>query len=375
MSLILAIESSCDETACAVVKDGVEVISHTLASSSEMHMKWGGVIPEIAARKQLESVVPVIDSCMEKAKENGVTKEDLTSIAVTAGPGLIGSLVIGIAAAKSLALAWNKPLIPVNHLVGHIYANFIQELDGTKLQDGRVPEFPAMVMIVSGGHTDIVVMKSHGEFEYIGGTVDDAAGEAFDKAARLLGISPYLGGVRLSQKANEYKNSELFGKSVTHLFKRPMIDSGDYDFSFSGIKTAVLMKVKEELGIDVKTSFSSSQIKSEDLSQGFVKMISYEFEEAVTDVLSEKLVNASFEYKVKSILLGGGVSANSVLREKVAQKIERVGFDHKPELFVPPTQLCTDNAIYIASCAHFNNNPKPLEKIDVMPGLTVMDRF
>ncbi len=374
MSLILAIESSCDETAAAIVKDGVKVISHALASSAEMHMKWGGVIPEIAARKQLESLIPVIASCLEKAKEAGVSQDDLTSVAVTVGPGLVGSLVIGIAAAKSLSLAWNKPLVPVNHLVGHIYANYIQEMDGKKISE-KSPEFPAMVMVVSGGHTDLVLMKNHGDFEYIGGTLDDAAGEAFDKAARLLGISPYLGGVRLSNRALEFKNSTSFKANEKPIFKRPMIDSGDYDFSFSGIKTAVLMKVKEHLGIDIKMPFHSSQINAGDLSNDFVGNISYEFEQAVTDVLAVKLVNASCEYKVKSILLAGGVSANSVLREKVRSRIENTTFESKPDFFVPPVQLCTDNAIYIASCAHFNSITKTLDEVNVNPGLSVMDRM
>lgn len=351
MSLILGIETSCDETAVAIVKDGVEVVAEALASSADVHMAWGGVIPEIAARKQVESIIPVLDVCLQKS---AVKPSDLDAVAVTVGPGLVGSLVIGIAAAKSLALAWDKPLVAVNHLVGHIYANFLG--DHLRASAEKI-EFPAMAMVVSGGHTDLVLMKGHGDFEYVGGTLDDAAGEAFDKAARLLGIAPYLGGVKLSEQA------QLWNEKPNHMFKRPMVDSGDYNFSFSGIKTAVLTKVKEE------------QAKGPKLTEGFIKEISFEFEDSVTDILTVKLLKACQEFKVKSVLLGGGVSANSVLRKKIKEGVSSLGGnDAVPKLFIPELKLCTDNAIYIASCANFNFNPVDIDLVDAKPGLSVMDK-
>ena len=235
MSLILGIETSCDETAAAVVRDGSEVVASVLATSSDIHLKTGGVIPEVAARKQVEYIIPVVEGCLLKA---GVESAGLSAIAVTVGPGLIGSLIVGVETAKALSLAWGKPLIPVNHLVGHIYGNFINK-------DPSEIKFPAVVLIVSGGHTDLVLMKGHGNFKYIGGTLDDACGEAFDKSARLLGLAPYMGGPAIAKAALVWEETLKKGEVKTSFtFKRPMIGSKDFNFSFSGIKTAVMAKVK-----------------------------------------------------------------------------------------------------------------------------------
>lgn len=329
---ILAIETSCDETAAAIVEDGIKLISSSIASSKELHEKTGGIIPEVAARKQVESIVPVIEDVLEKAN---LKLLDIDKLAVTVGPGLVGSLVVGVAAAKSLSLAAEKLLIPVNHLIGHIYANWIDE---------KPPEFPALVLIVSGGHTDLVLMKGHGDFKYLGGTLDDAAGEAFDKTARLLGIKKYLGGPDLSKVSASCKVNNMVGK-----LPRPKIKDDDYDFSFSGLKTAV------------KRIVDNGNFELESLAN--------EFETAVVDVLLNKTIRAAKEYKVKSILLGGGVAANRQLRERLSEEAKILNI----KTHIPKINLCTDNAIYIASAAFFNPKEVNLKAIFANPSLGIMD--
>ncbi len=324
---ILAIESSCDETSAAVVENGTKIISNVFASSVELHQKSGGVIPEIAAREQLKCIIPVI-------KEAFVPFD---AMAVTVGPGLIGPVLIGVETAKTLAFAWNKPIVPINHLVAHLYANWLS---------GQVPEFPAICLVVSGGHTELVLMTDHGKMKYLGGTRDDAAGEAFDKTARMLGLAPYFGGPAIAAAAKNVANVKKF-------LPRPMIGSNDLDFSFSGLKTAVLREVQ-------KPHFAKA-------SRG---ELAYEIQEAITDVLVAKVIKATKIYNPKSILLAGGVSANQRLREKLKDKIEKEKLVIK--LFVPEPKLCTDNAAYIASCAFFNYHPKPWQKINANPGLGIV---
>jgi len=331
--LIFGVETSCDETACAIVEDGVRELSGVLATSKDLHEKTGGIVPEVAARKQVESIVPVISETLEKAK---TALNEIDALAVTVGPGLVGSLVVGIAAAKALSLAANKPLIPVNHLVGHIYGNFVDV--------ENLPSFPAVVLIVSGGHTDLILMRNHGVFKYLGGTLDDAAGEAFDKTARLLGIKKYLGGSQLSKKASECEDNILLGR-----LPRPKIRDEDYDFSFSGLKTAV-----------------KKLIETEDCP---VDAVACEFENAVVDVLVKKTVKAAERFEVKSILLCGGVAANTRLRSKLRYEAERL----KIPVFIPQVRLCTDNAVYIASAAYFNQEEKQLYEISAKPSLGIMD--
>ena len=375
--VILAIESSCDETACAVVEDGVYEIASGIASSAELHHKTGGIVPEVAARKQVEFILPVLESTIQKTadyygiKTDGV-KNKIDSLAVTVGPGLAGSLIVGIEAAKALALAWQKPLIPVNHLVGHIYANFLtQETSsifapkpssrvGSLSRQGGTPEpsnralastcplFPAVVLVVSGGHTDLVLMKDHGDLEYLGGTIDDATGEAFDKVARLLNYGMYLGGANLSKAAREYTGPKLAEK-----LPRPFIHEHNFDFSFSGLKTAVKRLV--EKGIYEPAA------------------VAKEFEEAVVEVLIEKTLKAVEQTGAKSILLGGGVSANQKLRQDLVDKANARFGAENITIIIPPLRLCTDNAIYIASAAYFNQTYKPLDQIVPNPSRSIKD--
>ncbi|HNS71107.1 MAG TPA: tRNA (adenosine(37)-N6)-threonylcarbamoyltransferase complex transferase subunit TsaD [bacterium] len=338
---ILAIESSCDETACAVVKDGIECLSNVVASSKDFHEKTGGVVPEVAARKQMEFIIPVLYEVLQGDRSG----KNIDAIAVTAGPGLAGSLLVGINAAKTLSFIWNKPIVPVNHLVGHIYANFIKKIDMNEIQP-FLPEFPAVALLVSGGHTDLIYIKNHGEYVYLGGTLDDAAGEAFDKTARLLGISKYLGGVLLSKKASECENNLLKGR-----LPRPMINEDNYDFSFSGLKTAVKRMVEME--------------------NPPVDTVACEFENAVVDVLVYKTMRAVNKYNARTLLLGGGVSANNQLRNRILLESKKRGIS----CFIPPVSLCTDNAVYIGSAAFFNYTEKNIDEINANPSLGIMDKF
>lgn len=332
---IFSIESSCDETAAAIVADGKTLVVSSLATSREFHEKTGGVVPEVAARKQVEFIVPVIKDCLDKVP--GDVVKNIDAVAVTVGPGLIGSLVVGVEAAKALSLAWNKPLIPVNHLVGHIYGNFLN-------QDKVI--LPAVVLIVSGGHTDLIYMKDHGNFEYLGGTYDDAAGECFDKTARLLGIADYLGGALLSKEAAKVSVSALKG-----LLPRPLIHEDNFDFSFSGLKTAVKRYFEKNPQTDVPS-------------------LAREFEDAVVEVLVSKTIKAAKKHVVSNILLGGGVSANSRLRTLMTESARKENIT----VYCPPLELCTDNAIYIASAAYFNPMVKNLGEVHANPSLGVMDR-
>jgi N6-L-threonylcarbamoyladenine synthase len=335
---ILGIETSCDETAAAVVRDGTKILSNIIASSAEIHAETGGIIPESAARQQIKSIIPVITSTLERAK---IGSEEIDAIAVTSGPGLIGSLLVGIETAKTLSLLWGKPIIPVNHLSAHIYANW--------LSSKKAPEFPALALVVSGGHTDIVLMKDHGKLEWIGGTRDDAAGEAFDKTARLLGL-PYPGGPAISIEAEKYMTKNP--QTKLSFFPRPIIHEKNYDWSFSGLKTAVLNEVKDKK-----------------LNKEEKQKIAAEVQEAIVDVLIKKTLRAIREYKPESLLLAGGVAANIRLKEK----FETVISEHTPnvDFFVPPPKLCTDNAAYIASFAYFNHSPIPWQKINANPQLTI----
>lgn len=302
---ILGIETSCDETAAAVVENGRKIITNVISSSEAIHAQVGGVIPETAAREQLRYILPVI----AEATKN--TSYD--AIAVTQGPGLIGSLLIGVETARTLAYANHIPLIPVNHLVGHIYANWLLETE---------PALPAVVLIASGAHSDLILMKGHGDWEYLGGTRDDAAGEAFDKAARLLGL-PYPGGPSISKESV----SGTVGKLN---LPRPMIHDHSYDFSFSGLKTA-LRVLNDKTRINVPDAAA-------------------EVQEAIVDVLITKTVRAAKDHQVSSILLGGGVVANLRLRAKLREM-------WPGELFIPEIKLSTDNAAMIAAAAFYNNHP------------------
>ncbi len=334
---ILGIETSCDETAAATVEDGTKILSNVIASSAEMHAKTGGVIPEQAARQQVRSIIPVIDASMANAK---CQMEDIDSIAVTVGPGLIGSLLVGVETAKTLAYLWKKPIVPVNHLIAHIYANW--------LTANNKPEFPVLALVVSGGHTDLVLMKNHGKLEWIGGTRDDAAGEAFDKTARLLGL-PYPGGPAIAAEAA--KHLTVNHEPLT-MFPRPMIEENNFDWSFSGLKTAVLRTINNQ-----QTTTNKEKLAAE-------------IQEAIVDVLVTKTIRAVQKFKPKSFLLAGGVAANSRLREKFTDEIKTKKL---PIMFhVPEAKLCTDNATYIAAYAFYNYSPVRWKKIEANPELSIV---
>lgn len=334
---ILGIETSCDETGAAIVEDGTKILSNIVTSSQELHIKSGGIIPEVAAREQIRCIIPVIEESIKNTKE-------IDAVAVTVGPGLIGSLLVGVETGKTLAYLWNKPIIPINHLLAHVYANWLQTSNSQFL----IPNFPAIVLIASGGHTELVLIETHGKFKWLGGTRDDAAGEAFDKIARLLGLG-YPGGPAIAAAAAHITHNP---SPITKL-PRPMIDSDDFDFSFSGLKTAVLREIKK--------------LKAH--NPELITSLAYETQEAIADVLVEKTIRAAKIYKVKSILLAGGVAANQRLREKIKLQIENLKL--KINLFIPPPSLCTDNAACVASCAYFNYKPLSWQKIKATPSLSI----
>ncbi len=362
---ILGIETSCDETAAAVVENGEKVLSSILATSSELHAKTGGVIPEQAARKQLSSIIPVIKSSLiETAEKENYTdyvqylKREIDAIAVTYGPGLIGSLLVGVETAKTLSLAFDKPLIPVNHLVAHIYANW--------LDNDKKPEFPLIALMVSGGHTDLIYMKDHAQIEWIGGTRDDAAGEAFDKTARLLGIE-YPGGPRLAEIADNYIKENL-NKNLD-MFPRPMLDKDNYEWSFSGLKTSVLNKVQEIYSQNKEIKLSDYEKISENLEvKKQIPSLAAEIQEAIVDSLTAKTVNAAKEYKPKTVIVGGGVSANLRLRHKMKKEIDNLNIEFQ----APQSKYSTDNGAIIASCAYFNYTPISYKKLNADPQLTII---
>ena len=335
---ILAVESSCDETAAAVVEDGRKIITNIIATSADMHAKTGGVIPEVAARQQIESILPVITQAL---LETPLSQID--ALAVTVGPGLIGSLLVGVETAKTLSYLWNKPLIPVNHLVGHIYANW--------LTGQKEPKFPCLALVVSGGHTDLVLMTNHTQMDWISGTRDDAAGEAFDKTARLLSL-PYPGGPNLSKLAEQYLQTKNLEVEKLTYFPRPLSNENTLDWSFSGLKTAVLKAVQNNVFSD----------RAE---------LAAQIQEAIVDSLIEKIIVAIDIYKPTSFLLAGGVAANKRLREKFVSKLttkKRVIDFHVPEI-----KLCTDNAAYIAGAAYYHNRPISWQKITANPNLKITD--
>jgi len=338
MTRILAIETSCDETAAAVVVDGRRILSNVVASQVELHAQYGGVFPELASRAHVEAIVPVIEQAMREAC---LGFDDLDAVAVTYGPGLAGSLLVGVNGAKGLALGRNLPLIGVNHLEAHIYAHWLESTSPPQAggTEGGL-EFPLLALIVSGGHTELILMRDHGRYEYLGGTLDDAAGEAFDKVGRLLGL-PYPGGPEIQKTARE-------GNPTAFDFPRAWLE-GSYDFSFSGLKTAVLREVQ----------------KYSDPPQGrLLANLAASFQASVVDVLSTKTARAAEEFAVTAVLLCGGVSANRPLR---AETRERVGV---PVHCSPPI-LCTDNAAMVGACAHWHFIAGRLAgwDLDVVPGL------
>lgn len=311
MTTILAIETSCDETAAAVIENGDTIRSNVVATQMESHARFGGVVPEIASRHHVEVVTAVVEEALEKAN---VTYQDLTAVAVTEGPGLVGALLVGIHAAKAIAFAHGLPLIGVHHIAGHIYANQLV----AKLQ------FPLLALVVSGGHTELIYMEKDGQFQVIGQTRDDAVGEAYDKVARALAL-PYPGGPNVEQLADTAE--------ATLDLPRSWLEKDSYDFSFSGLKSAVLNRLNNDKQRGIVTDRAA-------LAKGF--------QESVVDVLVAKTVRAQAQFNVKQVVLAGGVAANKGLRKALTE-----AFANKDvTLLVPPLSLCTDNAAMIGACAH-----------------------
>ncbi len=323
--IILAIETSCDETAVAILEikgQNFKVLASFVSSQINIHKKYGGVVPEVAARKHLEHILPLLDQALKKAK---LKPEKIDLIGVVNGPGLITSLIVGLETAKTLAFVWQKPLVPVNHIKAHILANLIEGEQG-KL---RKIKFPALCLVVSGGHTSLVLLKDLNNFKTIGQTRDDAVGEAFDKVAKILGLG-YPGGPIIAKKA-ENADKEYFA------LPRPMINSKDFDFSFSGLKTAVKIAWAKERFHDEKN----------------IRKMCAAFQQACIDVLIKKTILAAEKYKVKTILVGGGVSANKELREQLATAVDNL---KNVKFYQPDLSLTTDNALMVAIAAYFGYN-------------------
>lgn len=336
--LIMGIETSCDETAAAIVEDGKKIISNVVASQISIHQKYGGVVPEIASRKHMEYIIPVIDKALEES-EKKIT--DLSAIAVTYGPGLIGSLLVGLSVAKAMAYAQNIPLIGINHLEAHIYANFLEH---TEIKP------PFICLIVSGGHTSLVYMRNFGEYKLLGQTKDDAAGEVFDKIAKVLDLG-YPGGPITEKLAKKGDPSSI-------KFPRPILNDKSYDFSFSGLKTAVIYYIKE--------------LKEENKNIP-VSDILASFQQAVIDVLVKKTIKAALKFKTKQIILAGGVAANNSLRREIKEKADLVNI----KVFYPSIFLCTDNAAMVASAGYykFKENKKSSLNLDAVSRLPLESKY
>ena len=330
---VLGIETSCDETAAAVVEDGVRILSNQIASQVEIHARYGGIVPEVASRQHILAIIPILKQAMAEAN---VSWDGVDGIAVTIGPGLAGSLLVGVNAAKALALAHKLPITGVNHLEGHIYANWLNNCQ---------PNFPLICLIVSGGHSDLVLMKGHGDYVVLGRTRDDAAGEAFDKAARILGLG-YPGGPAIEQAARNGTTSLKLPRAWL---------KGSHDFSFSGVKTALLRLVEGEK-VSLLESHGNRLPTRDDAAASF--------QEAVIDVLVAKTVSVAKEHRVNQILLAGGVASNKLLRHWLVE-------NSPIPVLVPEPVFCTDNAAMIAACGYYRFQAGKVDglDLDVVPSL------
>ncbi len=388
--LVLGIESSCDETGTSIVKDGRYLLSNVVASQIEVHNRYGGVVPEVASRQQLAAILPVIEMAMEQAS---CSWNDIDAIAATYGPGLAGSLLVGLTVGKTLALVCNRPFLGVNHLEAHIYANWLRKgivppqdtVADWKYQDGD-PLFSLICLVISGAHSELVLVRDHGHYELLGRTRDDAAGEAFDKVARILGLD-YPGGPAI-QKVARQAEEELTQqqKPITLARKAYQLPRawlrGTYDFSFSGLKTAML-HLAEGIASNQQTASAENENKPSNPPTRYTRMgeqaaqqgtpnvawLAASFQEAVVDVLAVKTRLAAEEYGVKQVILAGGVAANVSLRERMLQELQALGV----HLSYPPIEFCTDNAAMIASAALFHmclGEQHGLD-LDIQPGLSL----
>jgi N6-L-threonylcarbamoyladenine synthase len=387
--LILGIESSCDETGAAIIKDGRYLLSNVVASQAEIHDRYGGVVPEVASRQQLATIIPVIETALDQA---ACSWEDIDAVAATYGPGLAGSLLVGLTVGKAIALAHNLPFLGVNHLEAHMYANWLRGQTGAALPDDADweyqegdPAFPLICLVISGAHSELVLVHGHGQYELLGRTRDDAAGEAFDKVARILGLS-YPGGPAIQQAAQRAEEElERQGKSpalARSAYRLPRAWlRGTHDFSFSGLKTAVL-HLAEGATEDQRNPHVASSTGGKQVSQytrmgvqaaqrggANVALLAASFQEAVVDVLAVKTRLVAQQYHVKQVLLAGGVAANTSLRTRLEQELRPLNI----RLNYPPVEFCTDNAAMIASAAFFHllRGEQHGLDLDVEPGLSL----
>ena len=351
---ILGIESSCDETAAAVIEDGNRLLSHVVHSQIDIHALYGGVVPEIAARSHIEVINPVINQALKEAQ---LTWDDIDAIAVTYAPGLIGSLLVGTLAARTLAVLKNKPLYPIHHVEAHVYANFITNQDNgiDLILPSKQPLFPMLAMIVSGGHSQLVLFKNHGDYKLLGQTQDDAVGEAFDKVAKILGL-PYPGGPSIAHAA-------LNGDPYAYKFPKANMQ-GAYDFSFSGLKTAVLRAVQREVGKD--TTFPSRELAAL-LNDTQKKNFAASFQRIAVETLVDKAEVAYKHYSPASVVIAGGVAANAELRRQLTDRLPLA-------IEYAPMSLCTDNAAMVGVLGYYYAKKKPStdpNDVEVVPSLSM----
>ena len=351
---ILGIESSCDETAAAIVEDGRRLIANVVHSQIDIHAQYGGVVPEVAARSHIEMINPVINKALTEA---AMTWEDIDAIAVTYAPGLIGSLLVGTLAARTLAMVHHKPLYPIHHVEAHVYANFITEQSSaTSYQlPHSQPTFPMLALIVSGGHSQLVLFRQHGDYELIGQTQDDAVGEAFDKVAKILGL-PYPGGPAIAQAAHT-------GNPLAYRLPKAKLQ-GKYDFSFSGLKTAVLRAVQHEVGVD--TTFPSGKLAGL-LNDAQRANFAASFQHIAIETLVDKTEQAFKQFSPTSVVIAGGVAANSELRRQLSERLPL-------PIAYAPMALCTDNGAMIATLGYYYAQQQPPtdpQLLEVIPSLSM----
>jgi N6-L-threonylcarbamoyladenine synthase len=331
MPVILGIESSCDDTSAAIIKDGF-LLSNVIANQL-VHKNYGGVVPELASRAHQQNIIPVVDEAIKQAQ---VSKKDIDAIAFTLGPGLLGSLIVGTSFAKGLSLSLNKPLIDVNHLQGHILSLFIKENSSDK-----VPDFPFICLLVSGGHTQLVLVKNYLDMKIIGQTIDDAAGEAFDKCAKVLGL-PYPGGPYIDKLAQD-------GNPLAFNFSKPVIN--DFDFSFSGLKTSFLYFIKDKI------------LEDKNFINNYKNDLCASIQHTITEILIDKLLKATKYHKIKNIGIAGGVAANSALRNAIIKLNEKYNYN----VYVPKIKFTTDNAAMIAITGYYKFMTQQFASLDINP--------